>query len=82
MSLLTSNDETGVALVLSISGMTCGGCATTLNRVLCRVPGVTRADVDLANARVRVVGTARPDELLDAVRRAGYGAELALGTGI
>jgi copper chaperone CopZ len=82
MSLLTSNDETGVALVLSISGMTCGGCATTLNRVLCRVPGVTRADVDLANARARVVGTARPDELLDAVRRAGYGAELALGTGI
>ena len=82
MSLLTLNHETGEALVLSISGMTCGGCASTLARVLGRVPGVTRADVDLAKARAQVAGTARPDELLDAVRRAGYGADLAPGTGI
>jgi copper chaperone CopZ len=82
MSLPTSNHETGEALLLSISGMTCGGCANTLSRLLCRVPGVTRADVDLAKARARVVGTARPDELLDAVRRAGYGAELATASGI
>jgi copper chaperone len=82
MSSLTSNHETGEALVLSISGMTCGGCASTLTRVLCRVPGVTRVDVDLANARARVVGAARPDELLAAVRRAGYAAEFSPGTGI
>ncbi len=77
MNSQTSNDATGEALVLSISGMTCGGCANTLTRVLSRVPGVTRAEVDLANARAQVLGTARPSELLAAVRRAGYGAEIS-----
>ena len=82
MSSLTSNHETGEALVLSISGMTCGGCANTLTRVLSRVPGVCRAEVDLASGRAQVQGTARPDELLDAVRRAGYGAEITADTRI
>jgi copper chaperone CopZ len=82
MNLQTSNDTTGGALVLSISGMTCGGCANTLTRVLTRVPGVTRAEVDLANARAQVLGTARPDELLAAVLRAGYGAEITPDTRI
>jgi copper chaperone CopZ len=82
MDLQTSNDETDGALVLSISGMTCGGCANTLTRVLTRVPGVTRAEVDLANARAQVLGTARPSELLAAVRRAGYGAEISEDTRI
>ena len=77
MNLQTSNHETGAALVLSISGMTCGGCANTLTRVLSRVPGVTRAEVDLVSGRARVLGTARRDELLAAVRRAGYGAEIS-----
>jgi copper chaperone CopZ len=82
MNLQTSNHETGAALVLSVSGMTCGGCANTLTRVLARVPGVTRAEVDLASGRVQVLGTARADELLDAVRGAGYGAEISEDTRI
>lgn len=82
MNLQTSNHETREALVLSISGMTCGGCASTLTRVLSRVPGVTRAEVDLAGARAQVLGTASPDELLAAVRRAGYGAEISTDTRI
>ncbi len=77
MNLRNSNHETGEALVLSVSGMTCGGCANTLTRVLSRVPGVTRAEVDLASGRAKVLGTARGDELLAAVRRAGYGAEIS-----
>lgn len=80
MNVQTANDETGESLVLSISGMTCGGCANTLTRVLARVPGVTRAEVDLASGRAQVLGTARPDELLNAVRRAGYGAEITADT--
>jgi copper chaperone CopZ len=82
MNLQTSNHETGEALMLSISGMTCGGCANTLTRVLSRVPGVTRAEVDLASGRAQVLGTARPDEVLAAVRRAGYGAEITPDTRI
>lgn len=82
MNLRNSNHETGEALVLSVSGMTCGGCANTLTRVLSRVPGVTRAEVDLASGRAKVLGTARGDELLAAVRRAGYGAEISADTRI
>jgi copper chaperone CopZ len=78
----TLNHEMAEALVLSISGMTCGGCANTLTRVLSRVPGVTRAEVDLAGGRAKVLGTADPDELLNAVRRAGYGAEISTDTRI
>ena len=80
MNVQTSNHATGEALVLSISGMTCGGCANTLARVLSRVPGVTRAEVNLASGRAQVLGNARPDELLAAVRRAGYGAEISADT--
>jgi copper chaperone len=30
-------------VVLAVSGMTCGGCAATVTRVLSRVPGVSNA---------------------------------------
>jgi copper chaperone len=77
-----SNTETSETLVLSISGMTCGGCANTLTRVLSRVPGVSHAEVDLASGRARVSGIVRPGELLAAVRSAGYDAEVSVATRI
>jgi hypothetical protein len=45
--------------------------------VLSRVPGVTRAEVDHTRGRATVSGTARPDDLIAAVRAAGYGAQLS-----
>jgi copper chaperone CopZ len=59
---------------LSITGMTCSGCANTVKRVLSRLPGVTRAEVDHTSGRATVSGTARPEDLVAAVRAAGYGA--------
>lgn len=64
---------------LLIEGMTCGGCASTLTRVLNKVPGVKDAQVDLAGARATVIGTARADELVAAVEAAGFGAAVAGG---
>lgn len=61
---------------LSITGMTCPGCASTARRVLSRVPGVTGAEVDLASGRATVSGSARPEELVAAIEAAGYGARL------
>lgn len=63
----------GGNVVLSISGMTCGGCAATVTRVLSRVPGVTAAEVDFASGRAVVTGGARPNDLIAAVEAAGYG---------
>jgi Cu+-exporting ATPase len=66
----------GEPAVLSITGMTCGGCVASVERVLKRVPGVTGVEVDLAGGRATVAGPARPQELVEAVQRAGFGAQL------
>ncbi len=62
--------------VLSITGMTCSGCAGNVTRILQSVPGVTRARVDLSSARALVEGRARPADLIAAAEAAGYGAEV------
>jgi Cu+-exporting ATPase len=67
---------------LAISGMTCATCALRVERALAAVPGVARAEVNLANSRGSVEGLAgrlRPADLLAAVRRAGYDADLLTG---
>ena len=79
MTTCASND--GGMAVLSISGMTCTGCAANVTRVLSRVPGVTEAAVDLERGRATVRGTARPADLIAAVQAAGYGAQLWPGNG-
>lgn len=62
--------------VLAITGMTCGGCAGTMTRVLERVSGVTGAQVDLASARAVVEGSAPAAELIAAAEAAGFGASV------
>jgi P-type Cu+ transporter len=64
---------------LVISGMTCATCALRVERALSGVPGVVRAEVNLATERASVSGRAgalHPADLIGAVRRAGYEAEL------
>jgi copper chaperone CopZ len=63
--------------VLAITGMTCGGCANTVTRVLTRVPGVEGAAVDLASGLATVTGRANVAALLGAVEAAGFGGRLA-----
>jgi Cu+-exporting ATPase len=63
---------------LSISGMTCAACATRLEKVLGRTPGVQSVSVGLADERARrevAPGTAAAD-LVAAVARAGFGATI------
>jgi copper chaperone CopZ len=57
---------------LLITGMTCSGCASTVTRVLSRVAGVTAARVDLESGRASVAGSARAEDLMQAVEAAGY----------
>lgn len=66
----------GETVELSVSGMTCSGCASTVTRVLSRVAGVTAARVDLASGRASVEGTVRAEELIRAVQAAGYDVEV------
>ncbi|MGH8299612.1 MAG: heavy metal translocating P-type ATPase, partial [Steroidobacteraceae bacterium] len=67
---------------LAISGMTCATCALRVERALSAVPGVARAEVNLATHHGSVEGVAgalRAADLVAAVRRAGYEAELLTG---
>jgi Cu+-exporting ATPase len=67
---------------LAISGMTCATCALRVERALAAVPGVERAQVNIATNRGIVQGAAgalRPADLIAAVRRAGYEADLVTG---
>jgi Cu+-exporting ATPase len=65
-------------LDLRITGMTCAACAARIEKVLNRLPGVA-ASVNLAteHASVRVApGSATARRLIEAVRNAGYDAEV------
>lgn len=67
---------------LAVSGMTCATCAGRIEKALSAVPGVTQAVVNLATEKASVEGLAgvlRPADLIAAVRRAGYEAQLLTG---
>ncbi len=59
----------------SIQGMTCAACAARVEKVLNRVPGVS-ATVNFATEKARVAypDGLRPEDIMAAVRKAGYGA--------
>lgn len=62
---------------LAVTGMTCEGCARTVERVLSRVSGVKSATVDFDLGIAIVNSFATPSQLVAAVASAGYGASIA-----
>ena len=60
---------------LLLSGMSCASCVTRVQNALAAVPGVTQARVNLAERSALVMGSASAAELVNAVEKAGYGAE-------
>jgi len=62
-------------LNLPVRGMTCGGCARTVEKKLSATPGVTNVTVDLEGGSATVEynsGLVKPEVLADAVRQLGY----------
>ena len=63
---------------LDVTGMTCAACVRRVEKTLLRVPGVLRADVNLATEKATVESLASEapfGELRRAVEGAGYGVE-------
>ncbi|PZP91389.1 MAG: copper-transporting ATPase [Variovorax paradoxus] len=63
------------SVTLAIDGMTCASCVSRVEKALLRVPGVLRAEVNLATESASVtLATRQIDEaaLIAAVERAGY----------
>ena len=61
---------------LAVTGMSCAGCVANVERALASLPGVERAIVNLATEKATIVldpAVAALPQLVEAVRRAGYG---------
>jgi copper chaperone len=61
-------------VTVTVSGMTCGHCATSVREEVESIPGVTAVDVDVASGKVTIdseapIGT---DAIQGAVEEAGY----------
>ena len=64
---------------LNITGMTCASCVGRVEQVLAKVPGVLKATVNLATEQATVLtvsGAVTPAALIEAIKRAGYGASV------
>jgi len=68
---------------LDLQGMTCAACAARIEKVLNRQPGVEHATVNFAAERAGILladPAVKPEALIEAVERAGYGATPHGGT--
>ncbi|SMB80520.1 Cu+-exporting ATPase [Pasteurella testudinis DSM 23072] len=72
----TQPDQNLPATQLLLSGMTCASCVLKVEKALAAVPQVAKVNVNLADNSAIVYGQAAPNELLSAVERAGYAAEI------
>ena len=59
---------------LSLSGITCAGCVSRVQKAIDDVDGVESATVNLAERTATVAGTASVAALVSAIETAGYGA--------
>jgi len=63
-------------IILSVTGMTCGGCVSSVQKVLAALPGVQSVEVSLTPGQARVVYDATQIDraaLVQAVTDAGFG---------
>ncbi len=68
---------------LKVTGMTCGGCASTVTRALNTIAGVSDVAVSVAAGKATVQYDERltsPDQLKSAVINAGYDVDLSKST--
>ena len=59
-----------------VMGMSCAACSTRVEKAVVQVPGVKACAVSLLTNSMGVKGTARPEEIIAAVRAAGYDAAM------
>ena len=64
----------------TVTGMSCAACAARVEKAVSGVKGVTACSVNLLTNSMGVEGTAAAEEIMAAVREAGYGAALKKGS--
>lgn len=61
----------------NITGMSCAACSARVEKAVKSVSGVTSCAVNLLTNSMGVEGTAKPESIISAVEKAGYGASIA-----
>ncbi len=74
------SDSPAGTLTLDITGMTCAGCASRVEKALGALAGPGNVTVNLPLELAVVRGDVAPEAAVSAVRGAGYGASLRAGT--
>ena len=61
-------------ITVSVAGMSCGHCASSVQDEVGQIPGVTSVDVDLAEGRVTIDSESHVETaaIRNAVEEAGY----------
>ena len=60
----------------NVTGMSCAACSARVEKAVSELEGVTSCAVSLLTNSMGVEGTAKPEEIISAVEKAGYGASL------
>lgn len=60
----------------NITGMSCAACSARVEKAVKSVSGVTSCAVNLLTNSMGVEGTAKPESIISAVEKAGYGASI------
>ncbi len=57
---------------LQVEGMSCGHCVATVDKLVKRVDGQAKVEVDLPTQKVRIESGAALKDLVDALEDGGY----------
>ncbi len=60
----------------NVTGMSCSACSSSVEKAVSKVDGVTTCSVNLLTNSMSVEGTASSQDIINAVKKAGYGATL------
>lgn len=60
---------------LNVPDMTCGHCASTINKAVKELDPAARLEFALGEHRVRIASSATREELREAIAEAGYTSE-------
>ncbi|MCP8939182.1 heavy-metal-associated domain-containing protein [Alsobacter sp. SYSU M60028] len=66
--------QTREPVVLKVEGMTCGGCANAVTRIVKRADPEADVKVELESGRVEARTTADIHKLAESITKAGYAA--------
>ena len=61
----------------TVTGMSCAACQARVEKAVAKVPGVSSVSVSLLTNSMGVEGDADPQDVIQAVEKAGYGANIS-----